>query len=416
MAWPANLVRAPGDGRAPVQFDLGREEGEEPGDVALTRRRQEGIDNAAGRRVGVGGGRAEPDPPAGPAGEHLGGGSAPAEDGRDRAERHLEDIMQYERDPLGRGEGVHHDVQGDADRIGEYGLRLGIGAEVARDGPQVRLQRLLAAGSAPAQHVQADPPGHGGEPAAQFLDAVTAGPGQAQPCLLHRVVGVRVRAEHPERDRAQVGAVGLEVGSQLVLVGHGTPGRVRRFSLPGRAARRRGNARADVTFAGPGTSWCGQHPLREEHMESRIQDRASQPDIGRGVQEIFKAIYSGGVPPQTLELVHLRASQINGCSACTNAGATNATKAGVSVEKLLALAAWYEDPRFDEAERAALALTEAMTRLADRPGAVTDEIWAEAAQHYDERQLGAVVLMVSISNFFNRINTTFRVPAGVRWD
>jgi AhpD family alkylhydroperoxidase len=150
-------------------------------------------------------------------------------------------------------------------------------------------------------------------------------------------------------------------------------------------------------------------------MASRIQDAASQPDIGQGVQEIFKAIYSGGVPPQTLELVHLRASQINGCSACTNAGATNATKAGVSVEKLLTLAAWYEDPRFDDAERAALALTEAMTRLADRPGAVTDEIWAEAAKHYEEGQLGALVLMVSISNFFNRINTAFRVPAGARW-
>jgi AhpD family alkylhydroperoxidase len=151
-------------------------------------------------------------------------------------------------------------------------------------------------------------------------------------------------------------------------------------------------------------------------MASRIQDRASQPDIGQGVQEIFKAIYGGGVPPQTLELVHLRASQINGCSACTNAGSMNAAKAGISAEKLLMVAAWYEDPRFDEAERAALALTEAMTRLADRPGAVTDEIWAEAAKHYDERQLGALVLMVSISNFFNRINTTFRVPAGVRWD
>jgi AhpD family alkylhydroperoxidase len=99
------------------------------------------------------------------------------------------------------------------------------------------------------------------------------------------------------------------------------------------------------------------------------------PDITTGVQHLFKAVYAGGVPSQTLELVHLRASQINGCSACVNAGAANATKAGVSPEKLLTLAAWYEDPRFDDAERAALALTEAATRLADRPGAVTDEIW-----------------------------------------
>jgi alkylhydroperoxidase family enzyme len=75
-----------------------------------------------------------------------------------------------------------------------------------------------------------------------------------------------------------------------------------------------------------------------------------------------------------------------------------------------------EPALFDDAERAALALTEAATRLADRPGAVTDEIWAEAARHYDERQLSALVLMVAMSNFFNRINTTLRVPAGTRWD
>jgi AhpD family alkylhydroperoxidase len=151
-------------------------------------------------------------------------------------------------------------------------------------------------------------------------------------------------------------------------------------------------------------------------VTARIENAASQLDITAGVQQIFKSIYAGGVPAQTMELVHLRASQINGCSFCVDAGATSATKAGVSPEKLLTLAAWYEDPRFDDAERAALALTEAATRLSDRPGAVTDEIWAEAAKHYDERQLGALVLMVAITNFFNRLNTTFRVPAGTRWD
>jgi AhpD family alkylhydroperoxidase len=154
----------------------------------------------------------------------------------------------------------------------------------------------------------------------------------------------------------------------------------------------------------------------EVQVKARIENAASQLDITAGVQQIFKAIYAGGVPAQTLELVHLRASQINGCSACVNAGGINATKAGISTEKLLTLAAWYEDPRYDDAERAALALTEAATRLADRPGAVTDEIWAEAVRHYNERQLGALVLMVAITNFFNRINTTFRVPAGTRWD
>ncbi|MEQ4209118.1 carboxymuconolactone decarboxylase family protein [Actinopolymorpha sp. B9G3] len=151
-------------------------------------------------------------------------------------------------------------------------------------------------------------------------------------------------------------------------------------------------------------------------MKARIQNAGVQPDVTTGVQHLFKAIYAGGAPRQTLELVHLRASQINGCSACVDAGAETSRKAGIGPEKLLALAAWYESPHFDDAERAALALTEAATRLSDRPGAVTDEIWAEAARHYDEGQLHALVLMVAVTNFFNRINTTLRVPAGTRWD
>jgi AhpD family alkylhydroperoxidase len=150
-------------------------------------------------------------------------------------------------------------------------------------------------------------------------------------------------------------------------------------------------------------------------MTARIQNTTVQPDVVTGVQHLYKAIYAGGVPSETLELVHLRASQVNGCSACVDAGNASSAKAGVSQDKLLALAAWYEHPVFDDAERAALALAEAATRLADRPGAVTDEIWAEAARHYNERQLNSLVLMVAITNFFNRINTTLRTPAGTRW-
>ena len=152
-------------------------------------------------------------------------------------------------------------------------------------------------------------------------------------------------------------------------------------------------------------------------MQPRIENPVmTAPGALQGLRQLSTATEHAGLPHSTLLLLALRASQINGCSACVNAGAMNASKAGISTEKLLTLAAWYEDPRFDDAERAALALTEAMTRLADRPGSVSDEIWAEAEKHYDERQLGALVLMVSISNFFNRINTTFRVPAGVRWN
>ena len=151
-------------------------------------------------------------------------------------------------------------------------------------------------------------------------------------------------------------------------------------------------------------------------MTARIQNTTPNPDLTTGVQHLFKAIYAAGVPQQTLELVHLRASQINGCSFCVDAGSKSAEKKGMSTEKLLAVPAWYESELFDDAERAALALTEAATRLADRPGAVTDDIWAEAAKHFNEQQLGALVLMVGVSNFFNRINTTLRVPPGTAWN
>lgn len=150
-------------------------------------------------------------------------------------------------------------------------------------------------------------------------------------------------------------------------------------------------------------------------MPARIQNITPDPDLVTAIQHLYKAIYAAGVPRQTLELVHLRASQVNGCSYCVDAGAKTAGQAGVSPEKLNAVAAWYDHPLFDDAERAVLALTEAATRLAGRPGAVTDEIWAGAAKHYDERQLTAIVLMVALTNFYNRINTTLRVPPGTAW-
>jgi AhpD family alkylhydroperoxidase len=150
-------------------------------------------------------------------------------------------------------------------------------------------------------------------------------------------------------------------------------------------------------------------------MSARIENTTPAPDVTTAVQHIYKAVHASGLPRKIVELVHLRASQINGCSACVNASVHSAGQGGVSTEKLLTVAAWYENPLFDDAERAALAVTEAATRLADRPGSVTDDIWAEAARHYDDKQLGALVLMVALSNFFNRINTTLRIPAGTSW-
>ena len=150
-------------------------------------------------------------------------------------------------------------------------------------------------------------------------------------------------------------------------------------------------------------------------MSARLENTTPDPEVTTAVQHIYKAVHASGLPREIVDLVHLRASQINGCSACVNAGVRSAGQGGVSTEKLLTVAAWYDNPLFDDAERAALAVTEAATRLADRPGSVTDDIWAEAARHYDDKQLGALVLMVALSNFFNRINTTLRIPAGTSW-
>src|SRR5260370_28910641 len=102
-------------------------------------------------------------------------------------------------------------------------------------------------------------------------------------------------------------------------------------------------------------------------------------------QALFKAVHAGGVDPATLELVHLRASQINGCSACVDSGTKSARKAGETEERLATVAAWREAPYFSDAERAALVLAEAATRLADRPDPVPHEIWDAAAAHYDQK-------------------------------
>ncbi|MEV0435502.1 MULTISPECIES: carboxymuconolactone decarboxylase family protein [Nocardia] len=148
-------------------------------------------------------------------------------------------------------------------------------------------------------------------------------------------------------------------------------------------------------------------------MQSRMQNPAMILTGAMGpIQEIFGAIKTGGVEGEILELVHLRVSQINGCSSCVDAGTKTARKAGVSEERLATVVAWRETPYFSDEERAALELAEAATRMADRADAVTDEVWDHAASYFDERQLAAIVLMIGITNMFNRLNATTRQIAG----
>ena len=110
------------------------------------------------------------------------------------------------------------------------------------------------------------------------------------------------------------------------------------------------------------------------------------------------------MPPRKVELVHLRASQINGCGVCVDMHPRIAKKAGETDERLFAVAAWREAPYFTDAERAALALTEAVTRLSDRADPVPDEIWDEAARHYDEPALAALIIAIASINVWNRLN------------
>jgi AhpD family alkylhydroperoxidase len=164
-----------------------------------------------------------------------------------------------------------------------------------------------------------------------------------------------------------------------------------------------------VTRSGPRRWGIGE---KKEEIDVQIRMKNPVlvlPDGMKGVQHLLKATSQGGVPRQTLELVGLRASQINGCGACILGHWREAKKAGEADERLATVAAWRHAPFFTDAERAALALAEAMTRMADLSGeAVPDAIWNEATEHYDEQQLSAIILMVATLNFFNRINVTVR--------
>jgi AhpD family alkylhydroperoxidase len=118
------------------------------------------------------------------------------------------------------------------------------------------------------------------------------------------------------------------------------------------------------------------------------------------------------VPQKLLTMVHLRASQINNCGFCTDMHARELKEAGESDERIWGIAAWSESPYFSDAERAVLALTESATRLADRSDAVSDAVWENASRHFNEKQLGIIIMQIAAINAWNRINVTVRQPAG----
>jgi AhpD family alkylhydroperoxidase len=153
---------------------------------------------------------------------------------------------------------------------------------------------------------------------------------------------------------------------------------------------------------------------KETTMEARF-DYFGSPLALRFVKHINAAeavLRDSALPAATKELVKLRASQINGCGFCTDMHTKDALHAGESQQRLNLVAAWREAKVFTEAERAALELAEQGTRIADAAGGVTDEAWANAAKHYDDDQLVALVATISLINTYNRLNVIVQQPAG----
>ncbi|WP_017597095.1 carboxymuconolactone decarboxylase family protein [Nocardiopsis lucentensis] len=152
-------------------------------------------------------------------------------------------------------------------------------------------------------------------------------------------------------------------------------------------------------------------------MTARMKNPAAVlPSAMKGIGGLVRAIGEGGLEHAVQELVALRASQVNGCAACVHGHVVNLRGAGESEERIASVVAWREAPFYTDAERAALALAEYATRIADQSrDRVPDEVWDEAADHFDERELSALILTIGLTNMFNRINVTIQEPAGTTW-
>jgi AhpD family alkylhydroperoxidase len=148
-------------------------------------------------------------------------------------------------------------------------------------------------------------------------------------------------------------------------------------------------------------------------MQSRMNNPAMLfPEAMQALQALSKSTERAGLPHKIIDLVHLRASQINGCSVCVDMHARMAKRKGETDERSFTVAAWRDAPYFTSAERAALALTESVTRLSDRADPVPDDVWIEATHHFDEKQLAALILAIAAINVWNRLNVTTRQVAG----
>ena len=149
-------------------------------------------------------------------------------------------------------------------------------------------------------------------------------------------------------------------------------------------------------------------------MDARLNlyDNAVAAKVAKHINSAGAVVTGSALPAATQELVKIRASQVNGCSGCTDMHTKDAEHAGETQVRLHLVAAWRDANVFTEAERAALELTEQGTRIADAAGGVADEAWAAAAKHYDDDQLAALVALIALINTYHRMNVITRQPGG----
>jgi AhpD family alkylhydroperoxidase len=152
---------------------------------------------------------------------------------------------------------------------------------------------------------------------------------------------------------------------------------------------------------------CQQEDMMQARMTHPV---AVLPDARKALLALNMAAHASTVPATTHMLVHVRVSQINGCSVCVDMHARELKNAGETDERIWGVGAWRESPYFSDAERAALALAESLTRLADQPDAVPDAVWDDAADVYDEKELASLLLSIASINVWNRLNAAIRQP------
>jgi AhpD family alkylhydroperoxidase len=147
-----------------------------------------------------------------------------------------------------------------------------------------------------------------------------------------------------------------------------------------------------------------------DRMKARMDFRQASPSAAKAIADLHVFVRKSGLEHALLELIKLRASQINGCAHCIDMHTKELRAAGESEQRLYLLDAWRESPFYSERERAALAWTEAVTLVT--AGHVPDEVYATARAQFSEQELANLTVAIIAINGANRLNIAFRTVPG----